>query len=487
MTAALSIDFGNSYTKVGIRTDRNAKSHALRSEADLKYDEDHLCIPTVAARVVQAGQEKWLYGTQVKLGSKAGNVQVFRNWKPRFFQGSEPWLDDMSDFDELEGEAECEWDRFTNELLEMLLTSGSLVAGKKEEAQAVLERRKASSVATIDDFDYEEIGRGYFRWLRSFVEPHCQRMGIGSTGTIPVRITLPSFNGNIAQAQLTLETILEDTGWNLAPRLPTLAEPVANLMGTFSEGRNHVCRDPRPGFRESYSLQPMIGESRLFRAIRSFALSSSSSRPPVYWIMIADLGGYTTDFAMVGFDLDEVAIQTDGRYDGKRLMSHHSVPLGVSDLDKQVRRVLSDPNRKSFEALASDVDGLRLDRYHQEVYQRLRPYNTGQGIIGQDAKEKAGIEDVIRRFADRIAEQALKFLVIEQYDHIDELILTGGGCNIPLVRQALREKLGKFKLKNSYIPISEQEAIPDRCRRLERSLVRGATALGGTSVFFDYD
>jgi hypothetical protein len=487
MTAALSIDFGNSYTKVGIRTDRNAKSLALRSEADLRYDEDHLCIPTVAARVVVAGREKWLYGTQVKLGSKSSNVQVFRNWKPRFFHGSEPMLDDLTTHGGGEVDGSDSWGQFTDVQLSSLLKKGALITEMQTEITALLKKRKAASEPTTPDFDYEAIGRGYFKWLRSFVETHCLLLGIGTTGEIPVRITLPSFGGNIAQARVTLETILKDTGWRLAARQPALAEPVANLMGTFSEGRNHVWRDQRPGSRESYSLKPMIGETILYKMIRARALGSSGSLPPVYWIMIADLGGYTTDFAMVGFDLDEVAIEPAGRHNGKKLLSDLSVPIGVSNLDKEVREVMSDANRKSFDMMVADVDGLRIDRFHQEVYQRQRAYKTSQGIIGQDPTEGKNIIKVMRRFAERIAEQAARFLEIEQYTHIDELILTGGGCNIPLVREALREKLKPYQLKNSYIPFAEDEALPHRCQRLERSLVRGATALGGTSVFFDYD
>jgi hypothetical protein len=67
------------------------------------------------------------------------------------------------------------------------------------------------------------------------------------------------------------------------------------------------------------------------------------------------------------------------------------------------------------------------------------------------------------------------------------LVLTGGGCSIPLVRDAIREKLKGYKLKNSHIPVPEQVAIPERCQKLERLLARGATALGATSVFFEYD
>ena len=46
MMPALSIDFGNSYTKVGIRRDRNEQSRPLQSREDLKFDDDNLCIPT---------------------------------------------------------------------------------------------------------------------------------------------------------------------------------------------------------------------------------------------------------------------------------------------------------------------------------------------------------------------------------------------------------------------------------------------------------
>ena len=56
--------------------------------------------------------------------------------------------------------------------------------------------------------------------------------------------------------------------------------------------------------------------------------------------MVADLGGYTTDFAMVGFDLDNVAFQSNGRHDGKRLLGSYSEPIGVHELDNEVREYL---------------------------------------------------------------------------------------------------------------------------------------------------
>jgi hypothetical protein len=486
MTAALSIDFGNSYTKVGIRRDSKETSQTLRSETDLKYDEDNICIPTVAARTVANGKERWLYGTQVKLGSKGNAPQVFRNWKPYFFRGDETHLDGPPVNANAQSATDAAWDQFTDAQLETLLNNGTLLPEKEKEVRAVLKRRRAAKEPAVPNFDFKAIGRGYFSWLRQFVEPFCKLHGIGTTHEIPVRITLPSFGANSAQATLTLKTILKETGWCPAGKQPTLPEPVANLMGTFSGGRNWVWT-PKPGYCESYSLVAMIGDSTFFKAIRSNALASRNSRSPIYWVMVADLGGYTTDFAMVGFDLINVKFRLNGQHNGKKLLGDYSEPIGVHDLDKQVREALTAENRKAFDGLLADVDGLRIDRFHQEVYQRLRPYNTGQGIIGQSAAEKKRIEEVIQQFADRVADFAERFLLIEQYDHIDELILTGGGCNIPLVRDAVRKKLERYKLRKSHVPLPEEIAVPERCQKLDRLLVRGATALGATSVYFDYD
>ena len=484
MTAALSIDFGNSYTKVGIRRNPNDTSQALSSASDLRFDEDNLCIPTVAARLIEDGRERWLYGTDVKPSSKQGDIQVFRNWKPNFFRGEETHLGKGGIKVNGSTNPDAAWDEFTDGQLDTLLRKGTLLPEKEKEVKDVLAWRQSAPQQESQDFDYEEIGKGYFAWLRRFVEPFCKLQGMGTTGNIPVRITLPSFGVNSAQARLTLEAILKETGWQPAKKRVALPEPVANLIGTFSGGRNKVWK---PGAMESYSLAGMMGDSTLFKAIRAFALGSGKSRPPIYWVMIADLGGYTTDFAMVGFDLDDVEIRQGGRHDGKRLLGDYSEPIGVHDLDKQVRDVLNEPNRKAFDALIADMDGLRIDFFHQAVSQNLRAYNTGKGFIGQEAQEKKAIGDVIRQFADRVADYAERFLLIEQYDHIDELILTGGGCNIPLVREAIRQKLERYNLKNSHIPLADQIDIPPRCRKLERILVRGATALGATSVFFDYD
>ena len=59
---------------------------------------------------------------------------------------------------------------------------------------------------------------------------------------------------------------------------------------------------------------------------------------------------------------------------------------------------------------------MRIDRFHQtrRAIQNFRPYNTGQGIIGQDPMEKRRVEETIRQFADQVADSAQLFLLREQ-------------------------------------------------------------------------
>src|SRR6516164_6748230 len=88
----LSIDFGNSYTKVAIRNSRNDQTTLYR-ERSLIYDQDKICVPTLAARVVDsAGRTTWHYGTAVSQLKDSPRVKVFRNWKPQLFKGVETYL-----------------------------------------------------------------------------------------------------------------------------------------------------------------------------------------------------------------------------------------------------------------------------------------------------------------------------------------------------------------------------------------------------------
>ena len=111
----------------------------------------------------------------------------------------------------------------------------------------------------------------------------------------------------------------------------------------------------------------------------------------------------------------------------------------------------------------------------------------GRASIGEDPAEAERISACIAQFASEIADYAARFIEIEQYDRIDDLILTGGGMNIPEVRDALRERLAHIgSFKHAYVPGLSDEALDDHYSRLQPLLVRAGTALGGSSVYFDF-
>jgi hypothetical protein len=75
---------------------------------------------------------------------------------------------------------------------------------------------------------------------------------------------------------------------------------------------------------------------------------------------------------------------------------------------------------------------------------------------------------------------------MHQFERVDQLLVTGGGFNVPAVREALVAKLDDFDLQRVYRPVSRLETeLDSRHARLNATLVRGATALGGASVYFE--
>ena len=171
-------------------------------------------------------------GTEVKLGSKGSSTQVFRNWKPHFFGGANPLLSD--EFHRANGEAETGsiWSKFSDDQLETLLQVRGKVLPTAKEIRAVLDRRKSVPEPEHPEFDFEGLGRGYFAWLRGFVEPFCALRGIGRTEDIPVRITLAELRRvNAARSPGDSGEDPERDGWKPGKAIP----PWLRARGTGSD------------------------------------------------------------------------------------------------------------------------------------------------------------------------------------------------------------------------------------------------------------
>lgn len=427
MSAIVTIDFGNSYSKVGIRTDQSADSQPATDESLVWDEELNVCIPTAAAHAKRLGRSRWFYGVDLrKLPSNANGVTVHRNWKPAFFDEAETDL----------------------------------------------------KPAQID-----EIGVGYFRWLKDFINPVLEQMGFENVNDVEARITLPSF-GSQTKAERRLISVLNEAGWKSPEIAPSLPEPVANAIGVFSGGKN-VMWQPVEYEDDLYpNYAKMFGGTEFFERMGSHPLNG---QPNLHWVMMADLGGYTFDCAMVGFDLNTLDIPRNEKVGGKKRFATHSEPIGVSELDMRLRESLPSAKLETLEGILEEMDQQRLERFHKTIYQNQDAYIARGDVTIGEGSEMNDIQDVVQGFANEVADLAEKFIEIHQYPRVDELILTGGGCNIPAIRETLCKRLERYRYANAYVPSMAEEHLPYNYRRVEPLQVRAATALGGCSVFFDYE
>lgn len=486
MPPMISIDFGNSYTKVGIRLDRNSDSTPA-SDTSLNYNEGNFCIPTVAVRWLRAGRDTWHFGNDIIPLYKVPKAEyhVFRNWKPYFFKGVETHIRKAVPIPVAVGGSQSQG--LPDEKWQQAKTLFGLTDDKRRAFEILMggvvqtseTSHEAKPVVEETDLDYKQIGLGYFRWLKEFIRPICTRRGLGPIEEIPTRVTLPSF-GSATKAEDLICAILDEAGWRMDETVPALAEPFANTIGVFTEGLNAVHRLGKMT-EDFVNFGAMFSNTGLVHAMREASLANG---PKTSWVLIADLGGYTFDLAMFGIDLTNFDARTDGEIDGVPRFSIHSEPVGVAALDGRVKSVLDPAKRAVFGEIETDLDQLRLESFHKIVYGKGRGAKF-RGVTFGEGGEGPRMKGVFEQFAAELADCAQKFLEIHQYERIDDLIVTGGGSMIPFVRNALRKRLeGPYGIRKFHF--FGDSAPGQKIHRLDEKFVRGATALGGSSVYFDF-
>ncbi len=506
MSSMLTIDFGNSFTKVSVRARFDTRTELLR-DSSLNFEELNICIPSRVAQVTKSGTTRWLFGNEVEqVHANSPGVRILANWKPQFFKGVQSRLSNGSPRDPVSKASpatqrtrsgatavpthaqkvvlgDADWTvvkRILNLEDEDRIGIESVCAKRAKDRNDQLMSHLDTDEET--DMDVKALGLGFFRWLREFVNPFCLKQGLGPVESIPARITLPSFSGSMTKSELLLREILVEAGWKLADKATTLPEPLANALGIFTEGVNATHRP-----RKSTLVQPNYGEmfkqTGLLHVMREAILADG---PKTSWVLIADLGGYTLDFAMVGLDLEDIESRFEGTIQGLPRIATYSEPIGVTDLDRRVSQVLDPAKKLIFSDLMNDSKLIRLESLHSILYGKLRPVRFRGTLIGEGAEFKR-ISETIEKFAAEIADCAEQFLDVHQYRKIDDLILTGGGMMIPAIRQSLEKKLkSAYEIRKIHTYTNPNEARTDSTHRMDEKLVRGATAIGGSSVYFDF-
>lgn len=442
----LCIDFGNSFTKLALRPDRELPSDYLRC-AELDFDRGlNLCIPTMAVRLIEGVRERWFFGVDaLDVQQYTPGATFFRDWKRDFFQESE------------------------SELREMF---GVGVFARKRKKEG---RRRGCSEEEMD-----VISRGFFRWLREFANRAMQDRGLGGIGEVVTRVSIPSFALG-SDEETRLLSVLSQAGFQLAPSQPTIPEPLANAIGVFSDGRNVPGEG---GF--GVNFEEMFWGTRLSEVMRTRSVDLSGT-PRIFWSLVADLGAYTLDFAMLGFSTTDPQRSLRQTFYGRERFGIYSEPLGISHLFQKIRDTLYPAKRPIFDELIAGRLPEEQTLFFENVFMRGIPFeyrNTGM-VIGE-GEEGEQIRKELTVFANLAARKMRLFLDHYRYKRVDEVVFTGGGMNIPVIRDALFAVAEQFNATHGFVPSHPEEELPaSLLDRIDQFQVRGATALGGTSLFFD--
>lgn len=438
--SVLSIDLGSAYTKLAIRRDWHDESALLR-DLPLAAPDVDFCVPSVVARVASATETRWLTGAAAATLPPGEGVTLYRYWKARLFSDHP--------------EAQAEHDSL----------------GRPGEGH--------------DLDDYDEVAVQFFRGLRMSLEREPFGLDLAHTA---VRVCVPKLDA-AAGAEERIADLLERAGVRAARGRTTVFEPESNAVGVLTRGRNATWFPPRVSFMpspgRSLQLRDMLEPEGLLEAFRR--LSGD------FGVLVIDIGGFTTDFGYVKFD---TAFRTE---DWQRPeIVQHSYELGIRELDHEIFEMLRPEAQQAVEALpSSDWDAWKSRLYRGEVITLSRPGGGAVTVGGGEEAER--ITRAIEGFAARVARARNHFAETLVRSPINAQTLTGGGSMIPPIRGALSQALSAeagIRLSDLLDPNEprrtleardqrvEEEALVSRARR-NRELVRGGSAMGGSSVFFE--
>lgn len=435
----ISIDLGSAYTKVAIRRDWNAGSDLLRN-LPLASGEADFCVPSVVARVEGRGGTRWMTGAAAAAQTPGDGVRIHRYWKARLFATGSP--------------ARVSRDQM----------------GQAPDGQ--------------DSEDYEEIAVQFFRGLRESLEQSPYDADVAASA---VRVCVPRIDATDMDGRVG--SILDAAGWRPAHGRVTVYEPESNACGMFTRGRNATWYPPAAPFTpragRSLHLVKMLEPEGLLQALRRMSGS--------FGVLVIDIGGFTTDFGYVQFD---TSFSSDDWH--RPTIVQQSYELGIRELDQAIYDSLGEDAQREIRRLSpSEWDALKVELY------RGAPVTVGSGR-GQPRRIGGGDDagrtaEALRKFAERVIAVRDTFLRDHVRGPINAQTLTGGGSMIAPLHQAVVQALATDPDAQVYDLLDEEEprrtlesrggrvdeqAVQERARR-NQELVRGGSAIGGSSVFFE--
>jgi hypothetical protein len=465
------IDLGSAYTKVALRRDPTADSQLLEFPG-VGVD---FWVPTVIAVDRRGTKPRVAFGDEAADQVEGGGIDVHRNWKRAVFrvppigQAGQSPLELLLHSDELQqlaskfgvprGQVAC--------LQQLVGAARSLISGPG--ARPVSADSYQQSLAAA-------LAAHFFHWLRQRVLEACAKLP--TTGLkfeeIPLRMTVPALVDGPDLAQhpgcKLLREALHKAGWPLHTEKPFVTEPFSNTIGILTKASNIL-------HRSRIHLGEMFGKGPLITVLKD------TTHYPSYRALVIDVGAFTTDFAALTLKLEgEPVVTPDMAFDVKQL----SLPLAVGDLDERFRASPLAQEKLDWLGKANWREWATLQR---SVYAEGKGYRVPNiGVIGGDA-DRDVVRSCLDWFAGRLAEETAKFCGTLEPVAMQELILTGGGSSIPVVREALQtaaQANGKPFVKTHAADLKRVKGGP-QVDKLDERFARGGSALGGASIYFERD
>lgn len=468
------VDFGSAYTKVALRTANEDTTDVVRC-SDLT---EEFWAPTVVAA-------DWSKGDQPRLeyGFKAADIRpdpakriaVYTNFKKDLFAPppSETAAALVHPLDALFNSEEFEALAVKYAVLPNWVAGLRTMAGAARRMFADPGDRAANPELRRQD-DAKRLAHLYFKWLRERVLEHCARLPHTALDykAIPLRVAVPAL---APAAELDahpgckrLREALAGTGWTLDERL-FVTEPESNAVGVLTKGVNSFSRQKRKlVFREMFNKGPVV------------TVLAGNPAYPTYRALVIDVGAFTTDFAALSLDTGGSTTGGSSTFE----VAQQSVPFGVSELDARVRANLVPAKRDLFDSLSRKD----FTAFQNASYTDGTGYRIGPGkVLGGDA-DRPVVQAALDEFVNRLRAETVAFCEKLPEASMQELILTGGGTNIPVVRDALiaagEAAPGRAFVK-LHAPGLKKGKATTLADPLDEYFARGASAVGGASIYFE--
>ncbi|MDF1751151.1 MAG: hypothetical protein P1U89_00090 [Verrucomicrobiales bacterium] len=263
------------------------------------------------------------------------------------------------------------------------------------------------------------------------------------------QICVPEFVLNTKSATL-IEKIMEEAGFK-NKRTFCISEPKSSLIGVLTEGQNYVNGDGTP------NINYMFREFELLEKLTSKGEA----------IFFLDIGAFTTDLALTNLD-------KRSRKEIREAPAA-SYPYGIFKLDDMVMAALG----VEFRELIRNSEASFRENFHRIAYGG----DESDTIILRDGTELDNqlIANCLDEFAAAIIESCESFLSEFRTGDIDIAVMTGGGTVCSRIANRIANGLSQFDIK---VIRAHQGANVKNLDPISRELVRGSSAIGGTSILY---